>query len=79
MTDIELCSAAFHLGAHLNSKQFNNKRPWLSSIGIAGEAGNKVFVVYTNEKLPVRLKKLIPEIWEGVPVRIQEIGVVVAA
>ena len=55
----------------LNSK-FNGQ-PWFSSVGISEEAGTIILLVYLSKHVS-RGQAGIPDLWEGVPVRIQYMG-----
>jgi hypothetical protein len=62
--DHTIC-AATNLAARLQGK------PWFSSVGMAEEGNNPVLIIYLTRK-PKVIE--IPPFWEGIPIRIQEIG-----
>lgn len=59
--------AATNLGSSLQGK------PWFSSVGVAEEENHPVLIVYLRRKSKA-IDNLIPHIWEGIPVRLREIG-----
>lgn len=62
--------AAIRLGQRLSGK------PWYSSVGIAEEAGAPLLIVYSRRRLP-KGETSVPELWDGLPVRVQQVGKVV--
>ena len=63
--------AAIRLGQNLSGNA------WYASVGIGEEAGQEVLIVYLR-RLPPNGGKGIPQEWEGLPVRLQHLGKVVA-
>lgn len=66
--DQHIRDAALHLGDTLRD------RSWFSGVGIAEEMGRPVLMIYLSRRLPKKPAVEIPNVWEDVPVRIQEIG-----
>lgn len=65
--DEKILRAARNLGFGLQGK------PWFSNVGVAEEGEHLVLVVYLTRK-PKNIAALIPEVWDGIPVRCREIG-----
>ena len=65
--DEKTLRAATNLGSDLEGK------PWFSNVGLAEEESLPVLVVYLKRK-PKNLDTAIPQTWEGIPVRLKEIG-----
>lgn len=65
--DEKTIRAATNLGSDLAGK------PWFSNVGIAEEENHPVLVVYLTRK-PKNMDTVIPQVWEGIPVRLREIG-----
>jgi hypothetical protein len=59
--------AATNLGDRLQGN------PWFSSVGVAEEEDRPVLIVYLRRKSKA-IDGLIPHVWEGIPVRLREIG-----
>lgn len=65
--DENILRAATNLGYDLAGK------PWFLNVGIAEEENHPVLVVYLKRK-PNKKDATIPQIWEGIPVQLREIG-----
>ena len=63
--------AAIHLGQRLGGV------PGYLSVGITEEGGKPLLIVYSRRALPKSMT--VPELWEGLKVRVQRIGKVVPA
>ena len=64
--------AAIHLGQRLGGMS------WYSSVGITEEDGMPLLIIYSRRALP-KSSMTVPELWEGIKVRVQRIGKVVPA
>ena len=64
--------AAVRLGKTLSGK------PWYSSVGITDQSGAPALIVYSRGRLP-KGDTSVPESWDGLPVRIQQLGMVIRA
>ncbi|MDD5035216.1 MAG: hypothetical protein PHE55_10690 [Methylococcaceae bacterium] len=65
--DEKTLRAATNLGSDLAGK------PWFLNVGIAEEENHPVLIVYLKRK-PKKMDAAIPQIWEGIPVRLRQIG-----
>ncbi len=60
------------LGKHLSGKA------WYSGVGVAEEDEETVLVIYSRRRLP-KNDADVPQSWEGLAVRVQQIGKIIPA
>jgi len=65
--DEQTKQAAIRLGQDLSGK------PWFSSVGIGQDAGRPVLIVYLRRQ-PPKAQTVVPRVWEGIPVRAENMG-----
>jgi hypothetical protein len=64
--------AAVRLGQRLSGK------PWYSGVGVSEEGQRTVLIIYSRRRLP-RGDRDVPQSWEGLAVRVQQIGNIMPA
>lgn len=65
--------------AALSLKRELGDRAWLSSVGVAEEAGHPVLVLYLARPVQAKALRMLPSEWDHLPVMVRQMGKLVPA